>query len=78
VLVIEAKAAPSRPAAIFRPLVLAANDTIAPVVGELLKHYHAFIETVRRMPKIVLSSVTAPRPARHGTGLRHRPLHCRR
>ena len=30
---------------------------IAPVVGELLKHYHAFIETVRRMPKIVLSSV---------------------
>ncbi|HYW64800.1 MAG TPA: enoyl-CoA hydratase/isomerase family protein [Bradyrhizobium sp.] len=35
----------------------AANDTIAPVVGELLRHYHAFIETVRRMPKIVLSSV---------------------
>src|SRR3981189_1204607 len=35
----------------------AAADTIAPVVGELLKHYHAFIETVRRMPKIVLSSV---------------------
>src|SRR3954462_15421601 len=35
----------------------AANDTIAPVVGELLKHYHAFIEAVRRMPKIVLSSV---------------------
>jgi len=32
-------------------------DTIAPVVGELLKHYHAFIESVRRMPKIVLSSV---------------------
>ena len=32
-------------------------DTIAPVVGELLKHYHAFIETIRRMPKIVLSSV---------------------
>ena len=32
-------------------------DTIAPVVGELLTHYHAFIETVRRMPKIVLSSV---------------------
>ena len=31
--------------------------TITPVVGELLKHYHAFIETVRRMPKIVLSSV---------------------
>src|SRR6186713_449683 len=35
----------------------AANDTIAPVVGELLRHYHAFIETLRRMPKIVLSSV---------------------
>ena len=35
----------------------AAADSIAPVVGELLKHYHAFIETVRRMPKIVLSSV---------------------
>ena len=32
-------------------------DTIAPVVGELLKHYHAFIEMVRRMPKIVVSSV---------------------
>src|SRR6202453_3761567 len=35
----------------------AAADTIAPVVGELLKHYHAFIETLRQMPKIVLSSV---------------------
>jgi enoyl-CoA hydratase/carnithine racemase len=35
----------------------AETDTIAPVVGELLKHYHAFIETIRRMPKIVLSSV---------------------
>src|SRR5258708_25308672 len=34
----------------------AAADTIAPVVGELLKHYHAFIETLRRMPKIVLTS----------------------
>src|ERR1700720_2817190 len=32
-------------------------DTIAPVVGELLKHYHAFITTLRRMPKIVLASV---------------------
>src|SRR3984893_13056724 len=31
--------------------------TIAPVVGELLKHYHGFIENLRRMPKIVLSSV---------------------
>jgi enoyl-CoA hydratase/carnithine racemase len=35
----------------------AAADNISPVVSELLKHYHAFIETVRRMPKIVLSSV---------------------
>jgi enoyl-CoA hydratase/carnithine racemase len=35
----------------------AAAGNVAPVVGELLKHYHAFIETVRRMPKIVLSSV---------------------
>jgi enoyl-CoA hydratase/carnithine racemase len=35
----------------------AAADAIAPVVGELLKHYHAFIETLRRIPKIVLSSV---------------------
>jgi enoyl-CoA hydratase/carnithine racemase len=35
----------------------AAADTIAPVVGELLKHYHAFITTLRRMPKIVVSSV---------------------
>jgi enoyl-CoA hydratase/carnithine racemase len=35
----------------------AAADTIAPVVGELLKHYHAFIATLRRMPKLVLSSV---------------------
>jgi enoyl-CoA hydratase/carnithine racemase len=35
----------------------AAADTIAPVVGELLKHYHAFITTLRRMPKLVLSSV---------------------
>ncbi|MBU6461741.1 MAG: enoyl-CoA hydratase/isomerase family protein [Bradyrhizobium sp.] len=35
----------------------AAADTIAPVVGELLEHYHAFITTLRRMPKIVVSSV---------------------
>jgi enoyl-CoA hydratase/carnithine racemase len=34
-----------------------AADTITPVVGELLKHYHAFISTLRRMPKIVLASV---------------------
>jgi enoyl-CoA hydratase/carnithine racemase len=32
-------------------------DTIAPVVGELLQHYHAFITTLWRMPKIVLASV---------------------
>ncbi|MEN3288857.1 MAG: hypothetical protein V7634_3157 [Bradyrhizobium sp.] len=31
--------------------------TIVPVVGELLQHYHAFIATLRRMPKIVLASV---------------------
>jgi enoyl-CoA hydratase/carnithine racemase len=30
---------------------------IEPVVSELLKHYHAFIESLRRMPKITLSSV---------------------
>jgi enoyl-CoA hydratase/carnithine racemase len=35
----------------------AASDTIAPVVGEMLHHYHAFIAALRRMPKIVLSSV---------------------
>ena len=34
-----------------------AADNIAPVVGELLQHHHAFITTLRRMPKIVLSSV---------------------
>ncbi|WP_035724121.1 enoyl-CoA hydratase/isomerase family protein [Bradyrhizobium sp. ARR65] len=35
----------------------AAADNIAPVVGEMLAHYHAFITSLRRMPKIVLSSV---------------------
>src|SRR6201989_2210377 len=35
----------------------AAADTITPVVGELLKRYHAFIAALRRMPKIVLASV---------------------
>src|SRR5256714_1484283 len=35
----------------------AAADTIAPVVGELLSHYYAFIHTVRRLPKDVLASV---------------------
>ncbi len=34
-----------------------AADTIAPVVSELLHHYHAFIAALRRMPKIVLASV---------------------
>src|SRR6201995_3882584 len=33
------------------------TNTVTPLVGELLKHYHAFIEIVRRMPKISLSSV---------------------
>src|SRR6202163_4417976 len=37
-------------------------DNVAPVVGELLKHYHAFIETLRWMPKIVLSSVHGSAP----------------
>ena len=32
-------------------------NTVTPVVGELLTHYHAFIETLRRMPKLSLSSV---------------------
>jgi enoyl-CoA hydratase/carnithine racemase len=35
----------------------AASDTIAPVVGELLHHYHAFIATLVHMPKLVLASV---------------------
>ena len=35
----------------------AETNNIAPVVGELLKHYHAFIEILRRMPKISLTSV---------------------
>jgi enoyl-CoA hydratase/carnithine racemase len=35
----------------------AAADTVAPVVGELLQHYHAFITTLKRMPKIVVASV---------------------
>jgi enoyl-CoA hydratase/carnithine racemase len=34
-----------------------ASDTVAPVVSEMLQHYHAFITTLRRMPKIVVSSV---------------------
>jgi enoyl-CoA hydratase/carnithine racemase len=35
----------------------AASDTIAPVVGELLHHYHAFIAALVHMPKLVLASV---------------------
>ena len=35
----------------------AATNTVAPVVGELLRHYHAFVATLRRMPKIVVASV---------------------
>jgi len=31
--------------------------TIRDVVGELLQHYHAFVASLRRMPKIVLASV---------------------
>jgi enoyl-CoA hydratase/carnithine racemase len=34
-----------------------AADTIGPVVGELLHHYHAFIAALSRMPKIVVASV---------------------
>src|SRR5882757_1658347 len=34
-----------------------ASDTIAPVVGELLHHYHAFIAALVRMPKLVLASI---------------------
>jgi enoyl-CoA hydratase/carnithine racemase len=35
----------------------AASDTIAPVVGELLHHYHAFVAALVHMPKLVLASV---------------------
>src|SRR5260370_18619460 len=35
----------------------AAADNIAPVVGNMLSHYHAFITTLRRMPKIVLATL---------------------
>ena len=55
----------------------AAADTIAPVVGELLRHYHAFIESVRRMPKIVLSSVHGSAGRWHGPRVCRRPLHRR-
>lgn len=33
------------------------TNAVESTVGELLKHYHAFIEALRRMPKIVISSV---------------------
>jgi enoyl-CoA hydratase/carnithine racemase len=35
----------------------AASDNVAPVVGEMLRHAHVFIATLRRMSKIVLASV---------------------
>src|SRR5215467_1409216 len=58
VLVIEGKGRAFSAGGDLQTIGAAAEaNTIAPVVGELLKHYHAFIETVRRMPKIVLSSV---------------------
>ena len=38
--------------------VFGANmDNLAPVVSELLHHLHHFIAAIRRMPKIVISSV---------------------
>ena len=58
VLVIEGEGRAFSAGGDLRTIGAAAEaDTIAPVVGELLKHYHAFIDTIRRMPKIVLSSV---------------------
>src|ERR1700689_11149 len=38
----------------------AASDSIAPVVGELLQHYHAFITGLRAMPKNLVGRVAAP------------------
>ena len=35
----------------------ASIDTIVPAVTEMLQHYHAFIATLRRMPKLVVTSV---------------------
>src|SRR5947207_14948955 len=46
----------------------AASDSIAPVGGGLLKHYHSFIEEVRRTAKIVLSSAYGSDPGA-GSGL---------
>src|SRR4030081_1617614 len=69
VLVIEGEARAFCAGGDLQPIgAAAAADTIAPVVGELLKHYHTFIETLRRMAKIVVSSVQGP-PAGAGMGL---------
>src|SRR3977135_3714859 len=58
VLVIEGEGRAFSAGGDLQPIgAAAAPQNIAPVVSELLKHYHAFIETVRRMPEIVLSSV---------------------
>lgn len=35
----------------------ASMDNLEPVIRELLKHFHAFTTALRRMPKVVLSSV---------------------
>ena len=39
------------------------------MVGELLKHYHAFIETVRRMPRLLVLSRVHGSAAGAGMGL---------
>src|ERR1700753_2042182 len=58
VLVIEGEGRAFSAGGDLQTLAAAAEaGTISPVVGELLKHYHGFIERVRRMPKITLSSV---------------------
>jgi enoyl-CoA hydratase/carnithine racemase len=41
----------------IKVLVIEGEGRAFCAVGELLKHYHAFIATLRRMPKIVLTSV---------------------
>ena len=56
----------------------AANDTIAPVVGELLKHYHAFIETLRRCRRSCSPASTAPPPAPAWGWPSSPTSHCRR
>src|SRR6202167_2205162 len=58
VLVLEGEARAFCAGGDLQPIgAAAAADTIAPVVGELLKHYHAFITSLRRIPKIVLASL---------------------